>query len=235
MATEKKRGAPASASKSVRPRNVPRHTVGAEERAAKKAQERARKLQEYSARRTKADEAARRHAEDVTAHIPLKDPDTLLYESQLRKRDATWSEALGTSLRVMISAGLSLEKISMREGTPRLGTLLAWIADKDHPLSKIYYEAKELLVAYYEEKILEEARTARTGVIRTERDDAVNGRSVEERTVDAVERSKLAVSAYQWALGHMRPKKHGRKPDDGADQPNEQLKALFDSLKEGPR
>lgn len=95
-----------------------------------------------------------------------------------------------------------------------------------------------MVVPLYEDRALSLALNSKPGIIRTTRTGTdVKGNPIDSeeiREVDAVERSKLGLIAYQWALGWMVPKKHGRQADPSANQPNDQLKALFDSLKSGP-
>jgi hypothetical protein len=90
----------------------------------------------------------------------------------------------------------------------------------------------------YEDRARDLALNPSIGVTKTTRQVLnKNGDIVtvkETREADSVERAKLGLSAYQWALGWMLPKKHGRQADPTANQPNDQLKALFDSLKSGP-
>ena len=57
---------------------------------------------------------------------------------------------------------------------------------------------------------------------------------VEEREADMLEHRRLLIDTHKWTLAHIMPKKHGRQADPAAGQPNEQLAALFDSLKSGP-
>ena len=90
------------------------------------------------------------------------------------------------------------------------------------------------MVPYYEERAVDVATTPMVLELRTEKDNSEFGESVEKRYVDAVERSKLSFAAYQWALAHLRPKKHGKTPEAGSGGVNPQLQALFDSIKAGP-
>jgi hypothetical protein len=98
--------------------------------------------------------------------------------------------------------------------------------------------AQQQLVPYYEELAKDISMTANSYSIVTKkqvltRDGDVED-LVEERIVDNVERSKLAVSTLQWTLSHLMPKKHGRTPDQSTGAANEQLKGLIDALKAGP-
>ncbi len=128
-------------------------------------------------------------------------------------------------------------KIGKMDGMPSDITMFRWIGDKAHPFSEVYKRAKELLVARYEEEIQEIASEALVGEIVTERDAVVDGdvvRLTETRRADNVERAKVKIAARQWGLSHLMPSKHGRNADPEAGKPNEQLAALFASLKSGP-
>ena len=122
---------------------------------------------------------------------------------------------------------------------PSLGTILGWIGDKDHPLSEIYPRAKALLIPLFEERMALSAIDPERFVIVTRRQvlnrdgDVVN--VVEEKEVDNVQRSALKMEAYKWTLGHLQPKKHGKQSQPDADKPNEQLEALYQSLRAGPK
>lgn len=127
-----------------------------------------------------------------------------------------------------------MDKISRRPGMPELKTMIAWLGDPDHPFGKTYMDAKALLVPLYEERAQDAALDATRSEIVTTRYSDKDGESREVRIVDNVERAKLIVAAYQWTLSHLKPKKHGRNADPESGRPNDQLKALFDSLKQGP-
>ena len=149
-----------------------------------------------------------------------------------------YTKELDAQLFDLISVGTSLDTIVALEGMPDLPVLLRWLADERHPLYKTNSRARALLPQLWEDRALQIALNPAVGVVKTKRQvlDKFGGVvDVEDvREGDNVERAKLAMSAYTWALGWMTPKKHGRQADPSANQPNDQLKALFDSLKSGP-
>lgn len=225
MATAKKRGAPASASGgSVAYR--PGSKAEIERRRLVKAAEREKKRADFLVRRREAQVSVK---EEMRARAPKIEPARV----ERNGNAYVYNEALDNALFSLIVCGTTLEEIAEREGMPSLSTLLIWIGTKDHPFGATYIKAKEMLVPLYEERVVAVATKAQMGEIVVER-DGIEGPSTEVRRVDAVERSKLAVSAYQWSLSHLRPRKHGRNADPQAGQPNEQLKALFDALNAGP-
>jgi hypothetical protein len=147
-----------------------------------------------------------------------------------------YTEQLGQLMFRFVSMGVTLDGIESLPNMPPLHILLLWLKS-DHPFSKLYFEAKALLVPLFEERAQTAANNRLPSVIKTKRqvlnkDDEIV-ELVEVREVDNVERSKLIVNTYGWTLAHLAPKKHGRK-DAVDDKPGEQLEALFQALKSGP-
>jgi hypothetical protein len=93
-------------------------------------------------------------------------------------------------------------------------------------------------VSRYEEEIEEIARNPMTGIVTvrgqrvTKDGDVID--VVEERASDMLGHRQLLIDTHKWTLAHIMPKKHGRQADPEAGKPNEQLTALFASLKQGP-
>jgi hypothetical protein len=148
-----------------------------------------------------------------------------------------YTDELDAKLFQLLSTGVSLDTISQLEGMPQLYTLLGWMADEGHKLCATYTRARKLVIALYEDRAMSVAlNPMRSETITTRSGSDAKGAfdSKEVREADNVERAKLALGAYQWALGWMVPKKHGRLADGKADGPNPQLEALFQSLKSGP-
>lgn len=148
-----------------------------------------------------------------------------------------YTAELGEALFKMIVEGIGLDNITTLPNMPPLYDMLKWIGNTEHPFSKIYRDAKQLLLALYEERALNVALKPMQTVIKRTYQTVVDGEVedlYEERVVDNVERSKLAHAAYVWSLGHLAPKKHGRRAEDEGGGKNEQLEALFNSLKQGP-
>jgi len=228
MATaKKKQGAPkASASSRERPSSQSR----ADARAA-------RKIAWRVGHRKVIDDiqAAKPSVPDRVVGIMGKSkPDVqVIRTGKIGRPPIAYTDELDEQLFELIVSGLSLEKISRLSNMPSVSVLLYWVGTKTHPFSATYARAKALLVPLYEERAIDLATERQEATIHVVR-DGEDGSYIETRRVDAVERSKLGVSAYQWALGWMVPKKHGRNPDDGNKGPNEQLKSLFDNLMSGP-
>jgi hypothetical protein len=158
--------------------------------------------------------------------------------AQIMGKPVEWTDELGEALFALISTGYGMEAIAAIDGMPSLYRQLKWLADVTHPFFEIHSRAKATLVPLYEEKAQQLGMTSNPGQIVTEKQvvtkdgDVVD--VVETRTVDNVERSKLAVATLQWSLSFMQPKKHGRNPDPTTGTANEQLKGLFEALKAGP-
>jgi hypothetical protein len=150
-----------------------------------------------------------------------------------------WTDQLGNALFTLISTGHSMREIAEIEGMPPVAQMLVWLGEKEHPFVEIRTRAKDLLVPLYEEMAQHLTLNTNKGTITVERQvvtkdgDVVD--TVETRYIDNVERSKLALQGIQWTLGHLKPKKHGRSPDNSGEKPNEQLEGLFAALKAGPK
>lgn len=161
-----------------------------------------------------------------------------LLATGVRGAPVIYTDELGAQLFEYITNGLSMEKISRLDGMPSTSIMLRWIGNVNHPFSKLYLEAKQLLVALYEERMIEVAEEPLLGDITVARQAVTRDGDVvalkETRTSDNVARSELKFKAYMWTLSHLRPTKHGRNPDQSSGAANEQLKGLFDALKAGP-
>jgi hypothetical protein len=214
----KKRGAPASvASKPVRRKD------GRPTRAEKSAVNKA------------ISKSSLMHVQAVVENGKAKVP--------LLRHEGNWdnypyTEKLGKALFQLIATGHSLDSINDRGDMPPLGVLLSWIDDETHPMSKIYTRAKKMLIPLFEERAHTVALEERPFVIKIKKQVLTKEGDVvtleEERTVDNTERSRLAAGSFQWTLGHMLPKKHGRVPTPDTGKPNEQLEGLINALKAGP-
>lgn len=148
-----------------------------------------------------------------------------------------WTDELGTALFALIATGHSMEEISKTEGMPSLYQLLRWLGEETHPFVKVRTRAKEMLIPLYEEQAQRIAVASNKLSIITKKQvltkDGDIENLVEEKIVDNVDRSRLALQGLQWTLSHLAPKKHGRNPD-GFTGKNEQLEGLFAALKTGP-
>jgi hypothetical protein len=155
------------------------------------------------------------------------------------KADWPYTDELDAQLFQLLSTGSSLDTISKLEGMPPLWIILGWLADATHKLNTTYTRARNMVIPLYEDRALDIALNPKCGTIKVKRQALTkDGKIVdleETREGDNVERAKLAFGAYQWALGWMVPKKHGKQATQDADKPNEQLEALFQSLKAGPK
>lgn len=126
----------------------------------------------------------------------------------------------------------------LREDFPSQYMLWRGIADTHSKLSQAYTRGKELAVARKEELIEKIAATPMIGTttVRGQRvlKDGTVVDIVETREEDMLGHRTLLIETHKWALAHLKPRKHGRHADPEVGKPNEQLKALFDSLRQGP-
>ena len=240
MAPAKKRGAPASAK-----RERPSFILTPQERADKKARNKAK---HKAGQATALQEAAAAKAEmqaSASGEWPLKAPEywgkddpALPTEKVIRQGPtgrlpmprAKYSDKLGEMLYELVATGHGLDAISKLAGTPGLVTMLGWLRSESHPFSSLYAQAREAAIPLLEDRAMSVALNPQQGVIRVEREvldkNGVKVKVVEERVQDAVERSKLALSAYQWVLSWRAPKKHGKAAQPG-DDGNDALKQLL--------
>lgn len=131
-----------------------------------------------------------------------------------------------------------MAEIAAMDGMPPLYQMLTWLADSTHPFSAVRTRGKEMLVPLYEELAASIAMNPGEAVTKVRKQVVTRDGDIvwvsERRTGDNTERAKLALQGIQWTLSHLKPKKHGRTPEDGGGGPNEQLKGLIDALKAGP-
>jgi len=221
MATAKKRGAPASASVERRDSREKRRQVGAVNRQRRKEawhEERTALVQSEKA-------ALPADVKPDGRASPF--PYTAMTAEQLQ-----WFEE-----QVVLETPVD-DMPGMREDFPTQYQLWKGIADTTSALSKAYARGKEILVARKEELIEKIARTPQLGVttVRGQRvtkdGDVVD--VVEEREGDMLGHRALLIDTHKWSLAHLRPRKHGRNANPDAGKPNEQLKALIESLNAGP-
>lgn len=120
----------------------------------------------------------------------------------------------------LVTSRMGLEYVldSMRadpawEGTPGLTTAYRWMA-ANPTFAECSARARELSADTYVDAALQEAHSARLGVVRTTKSGkGEDGPDTEERTSDNVERSKLIVQTLLKRAGQLNPKKYGDKMD----------------------
>lgn len=118
----------------------------------------------------------------------------------------------------LVSSRMGLEYVldSMRadpewEGTPGLTTVYRWMA-ANPTFAETSARARELSADTYVDAALQEAHSARLGVITTVKPGKTpDTTEVEQRTSDNVERSKLIVQTLLKRAGQLNPKKYGDK------------------------
>lgn len=147
-----------------------------------------------------------------------------------------YTQQLGVVMAAAVADGATLDQLGTLPQCPPRRIMAGWVVDEQHPFHKLYYRGKELCSVLMEERAVVAATTSLVGVRRrryqsVDREGDIHDLE-EEIEFDNVERSRLVVGAYQWALEHLMPKRWGRRPETG--QSNEQLEALFQALKAGP-
>jgi hypothetical protein len=141
-----------------------------------------------------------------------------------------YTDELDEVLFELLCIGTSLDTISTLKGTPGLSTMLRWLAKEEHPFSITYARARSMVVPLYEDRALAAVLNPLTGKVHTKRQVLDRDGKVveveETRESDNVARSALVLSGYQWALGWMVPKKHGKQAQP-SDDSNDALKQLL--------
>jgi len=224
MAPAKKRGAPASAAgeRQWKPsKRIGKQSTKAEKLAVVHAKKRAASEEVHLA-------IAARAAVAQASRPPLLYPFT------------AYTEELGARIYDLLVAGISIMKIAEMDGMPSDVTMFKWIGDPKHPFSTLYKNAKQLMVARFEEENQRIADEPQIGEIITTREsiNPVTGElqtTTEVKKYDMLEHRKLRIATRQWTLSHLMPKKHGHHAQPGGDAPNEQLNALFAALNAGPK
>lgn len=91
-------------------------------------------------------------------------------------------------------------------GCPTAGRFCQRVLEDD-AFAKRYARAREMQCEAWADEIREESRKCRPGEVTTQKADG----GVEVKTIDCVERSRLAVDAMKWTLAKLHPKKYGDK------------------------
>ena len=198
----------------------------------------------YREIRTEAMQKVRERRAAFVADLPRKTTkSTAAFRKHLgnigRPRiEIPYTDELNEKLFQLLCTGASLDTISQIKDMPPLYVMLGWLADETHRFAITYTRARKLVIPLYEDRALDLALNPKLSVVKTKRQALTKLGEVvtleEERIDDAVERARLGVDAYRWALGWMVPKKHGKQPDVNPSGKNEQLEALFQSLRAGP-
>lgn len=237
MAPAKKRGAPASAAgeRQWKPsKRIGKQKTKAEKLAVCVAKDRAafKELKNQLSARAK-EYAQQPYTEEVVTRV----------EQAIKRqvgRPTMYTEAMGKRMSDLLVAGISVMEICEADGMPGEVTVFRWIGDPKHPFSMLYKNAKQLMVARFEEENQRIADEPQIGEIITTREsiNPVTGElqtTTEVKKYDMLEHRKLRIATRQWTLSHLMPKKHGHHAQPGGDAPNEQLNALFAALNAGPK
>ncbi len=152
--------------------------------------------------------------------------------------DVTWSPELGAVLFKLVSTGHSMEQIAAMPGAPSTYRQLSWCTDQAHPYCDLYAKAKQQMALLLEERALAAAVIPLKAEVTTRRQTLDKDGTVKDledvRTEDNVARAKLMAEGFRWQLAVLQPKRYRMNETPDAAKPNDQLEALFASLKSGP-
>jgi hypothetical protein len=223
----KKRAAPAKKSAALEPGRTPGYTYdGRPNRAEKSAVNKATRV------------SATAFVNNVRAEVKDIGRRKVVIDAPQLPPYNGWTPEVEQALYDLIGTGHSMREIATIPGMPRLIDMLSWLTDDTHVFSTLYARARQAVATLYEEEIQRIGTSPQRGRIKVERQqltkdgDLVD--TVETRCIDNVERSKLAVATLQWTLGHLKPRKHGPRPEAEQSSGSAQLEGLFASLKAGP-
>ena len=119
---------------------------------------------------------------------------------------STDRQALTDAVLQNMRDGNSLRKSCLLAGV-KIGTFLDWVA-KDAQLAEQYARAREILLEYHAEEILEIA------------DEAVGSTESGATDSGAVQKQKLQIDSRKWILSKLAPKKYGDKITQELTGPN---------------
>ena len=129
---------------------------------------------------------------------------------------STDRQALTDAVLQNMRDGNSLRKSCLLAGV-KIGTFLDWVA-KDAQLAEQYARAREILLEYHAEEILEIA------------DKAVGSTESGATDTGAVQKQKLQIDSRKWILSKLAPKKYGDKIDhtssDGSMSPPQAIEIV---------
>jgi hypothetical protein len=237
MAPKKKASAPASKKEPVvLDKRESARIARAEKKEAERLARIAKRAEKSAA--NKAAFAANQAAAKSDARNTLEAIRALPGQAKFGRPPMPWTQELADNLFELIASGHAMTQIAELDGMPSVVTMLKWRQDEAHPFFSLYTRAKQCLIDLYEEQAQLAAVQPETFVQKTRKQVVTRDGDIvwvtENRVIDNVARSALKVQAYQWTLGHLKPKKHGRNPDPSTGSANDQLKGLFDALKAGP-
>ena len=175
--------------------------------------------------------AARAALKDVRVGRPRNDPSRPRYDEV--------DDALAEEFEKLVGLGVFIKIIggpdSQYARFPDEYQLWKGIGDEQSKISQAYARGKQIAVARYEEEIEAIASTPILGTVRTKGQRVTKDGDVidveETRESDMLGHRALLIDTHKWTLAHLRPRKHGQKPDEGGNKRNDQLEALFQSLK----
>lgn len=104
-----------------------------------------------------------------------------------------------------LADGSSLRQICAQKGMPDKATVLRWAVK--HPEFRDHYaQAREALMDYWSEEIVEIADDSTNDLMEKERED---GSTYEVVNQENIQRSRLRVDTRKWLMSKLAPKKYG--------------------------
>ena len=110
-----------------------------------------------------------------------------------------------------VAVGVSVDDICARNDMPSKDTFYKY-KRKNPDAADEYARAKDDMVDYFEDEIIEIADNSAGDVIPTEDGFKIDG--------DAIQRAKLRIDSRKWVMGKRKPKKYGDKVTHAGDAEN---------------
>ncbi len=125
-----------------------------------------------------------------------------------RGRPSKFSKKVARDILARLAIGESLRRICSADDMPAESTVRGWVIDDVQGFSAQYARARDMGVDALADETIDIADDGRND---TYTDYDAEGNAVEKTDFDHIQRSKLRVSARQWYLSKVAPKKYGDK------------------------
>jgi hypothetical protein len=124
---------------------------------------------------------------------------------RLRKSSAEvpYTEDLGNEICEYIAQGMTLREACRQPGMPPESTVRLWVLDDRYGFAAQYARARNLLIDYWSDEIVEIADDSADDTIE------VRGRLVTNHEV--VNRSRLRIDTRKWLLSKLKPERYGEQ------------------------
>lgn len=144
-----------------------------------------------------------------------------------RGRPSVYSKELADKICAMLASGLTLRSICQEPQMPTEACVRHWaIEDRDGFFSQ-YSRARDIGLDCLADLTLETSGTPVIGEVRTQKSDG----TVEIKTGDTVDRSRLHVDTLKWYLCKLAPKRYGDRLHQEHSGPNgDAIRVIYEDI-----